>query len=314
MKKNFIVLAFCAALAAFGLYATQGVFAQQSINTTTLSSALSAPIASAGNGSITATGANNQFALAAVTNVAVGNEIYVDQEAMLVTAVNTTTKQITVQRGYDGTNVASHANGALVFIGAVSGTIGSPFVFSDPAAGSCTATNEVFNVRINVVNGKHWKCASNGWRPANYAIPALSLPVYSGQTAGTTITTLLPSQSGSTFLFDAASGNNYKLPAPIVGMIFDFIQTVTVTSNSAEVQTDGAATFIQGTVQIEGVATTVAFACNGTSHVAVKSNGTTTGGILGGHLHFVAVSSTVWQVDGLLNGSGTGATPCTATP
>jgi hypothetical protein len=41
-------------------------------------------------------------------------------------------------------------------------------------------------------------------------------------------------------------------------------------------------------------------------HLAHQSheNGTTSGGILGGRLHFTAVSATVWQVDGLLIGSG----------
>jgi hypothetical protein len=264
------------------------------------------------NGSITAAGANNVFAVGSTSNILVGYELWIDEEAMLVTAIPAS-GQVAVQRGYDQTNVASHAAGALIVIGTVSGTIGSPFQSNDPSLGTCTLSNEIFTFRVNTNTGRNWICTSNGWRSSLGPTSAGMVPVYSGQTAGTTTTTLLPQYAGSTFYFDAATGNNYVLPAPVVGMTFDFIQTVTVTSNSSEVQTNASTVFLQGSIQISGVATTFSYACNGTSHIAIKQNGSTTGGVLGGRLHFVAVSATKWQVDGLTNGSGTGATPCSTT-
>ena len=132
--------------------------------------------------------------------------------------------------------------------------------------------------------------------------------VISGQGATATLTA---AQSGSVVLFDRAAGIVYTLPVPAVGMYFDFIVTTTITSNNAEVDTDSGSTFLLGNVnaQIDATATDKAFFGNGTSHVKVQMNGTTTGGIKGTQLRFTAVSSTVWNVTGMLAASGTLATP-----
>src|SRR3990167_10637757 len=44
--------------------------------------------------------------------------------------------------------------------------------------------------------------------------------------------TLLPEESGSLCLFDRAAGVVYTLPTPVEGMYFDFMATVSVTSNA----------------------------------------------------------------------------------
>lgn len=123
--------------------------------------------------------------------------------------------------------------------------------------------------------------------------------------------TLLAKESGSLCLLDSASGNVYTLPAPVVGMQFEFQQTVTVTSNAAKVITNSASVFLLGTVQmvIAASATTLDAAANGSTHVAISSNGTTTGGVIGSRFRVTAISSTQWVIDGSVNGSGLIATP-----
>ncbi len=123
-------------------------------------------------------------------------------------------------------------------------------------------------------------------------------------------TTLLSSQMGETFLFDSATGITYTLPAPVVGAEFNFIVTNTVTSSNHKVITDASTTLLLGIV-VEGStnSTPSTFQANGTTHVSVTMNGSTTGGVKGGRLRFKAVSSTLWEVDGLLPSASSQATP-----
>jgi len=79
-------------------------------------------------------------------------------------------------------------------------------------------------------------------------------------------------------LFDRAAGNVYTLPTPAEGMQFSFLATVAVTSNVQKVITETIATqFLIGAVNSTKLAAAKAsFQANGTSHVAISSNGTTT--------------------------------------
>lgn len=131
-------------------------------------------------------------------------------------------------------------------------------------------------------------------------------------TEATATRTLLAKESGSLCLFDRAAGTVYTLPAPVKGMWFEFCTSVACTSNAHKVQTDGASTFILGSVMIGSL--TVAdsgdvFQANGSSHVGISSDGATKGGLIGGSYKLVAISSTVWQIEGDLVGSGTVADP-----
>ncbi len=131
--------------------------------------------------------------------------------------------------------------------------------------------------------------------------------VVSGSAATVTLTA---AQSGSTVLFDSAAGIVFTLPASTVGLFFDFVTTVTITSGSATV-TVPASSFMLGAVELLTSASAVTFAAygNGTSHVSIASNGTTTGGIKGSQYRVTCISATVWNVTGLLAGSGALATP-----
>ena len=78
--------------------------------------------------------------------------------------------------------------------------------------------------------------------------PGLHREVISGVGNTTVAYVLKPEESGSLCLFDAADGVIYKLPAPVVGLQFDFLVTVAGTSNAYSIDTDAATTFIGGGV------------------------------------------------------------------
>jgi hypothetical protein len=123
--------------------------------------------------------------------------------------------------------------------------------------------------------------------------------------------TLAPEESGALCLFDSASGVVYTLPAPVVGMWFEFATKTTITSNAAKVITDAATTFLVGGVVSanSGATTTTAYPANGTTIRALSSNGTTTGGTIGDRYKVTCISSTLWQIDGQVVATGVTATP-----
>lgn len=129
--------------------------------------------------------------------------------------------------------------------------------------------------------------------------------------SGASTRTLKAEESGGVFTFDSAAGVVYTLPAPKVGMQFEFFSTVTITSNSAKIITNSASVFLLGEVLTYTTATAspAGFAFNGTTHVACTMNGTTTGGIIGTYIKVHAVSATQWLIRGQIVGSGTIATP-----
>lgn len=130
--------------------------------------------------------------------------------------------------------------------------------------------------------------------------------VISGQGA---TRTLLPLETGSTCVFDRAAGIVYTLPPATVGVYFEFTVATTITSNAATAIAAGTDK-VQGSIQI-GAATGTAVTSqgNGTSHVKVAMNGTTTGGVIGTHFRVFCVKTGLWNVFGQVIGSGSVATP-----
>ena len=124
--------------------------------------------------------------------------------------------------------------------------------------------------------------------------------------------TLLASESGAQCLLDSASGVVYTLPACSEGLQFEFLVSVDVTSNAYKVITSAATEFLLGGVIMGDV--TVAqsgdfFEADGSTHVALSSDGATTGGLLGGRYVVTCISSTQWTIHGVCHGAGTLATP-----
>jgi len=131
--------------------------------------------------------------------------------------------------------------------------------------------------------------------------------------AGSTLT-LVAADSGSLVLLDQAAGSVITLPTPVAGLQFEFAVSVSVTSNSHVITTATVASeFLSGGLQqmIDTTAVSEGQFLNGTSHITLTHNGTTTGGLIGTHYKFVAISTTVWTVSGLCASSGTLATPAT---
>lgn len=124
--------------------------------------------------------------------------------------------------------------------------------------------------------------------------------------------TLSEDQSGATVLLDRAAGIVVTLPAACaVGTTFDFVVTTTVTSNSYKVITGAATELLIGgytNVDTDTSNAVAVFTGNGSTYIAVTSNGTTTGGRQGTVLTFTKVSTTLWQVSGMMIGSGVVAT------
>jgi hypothetical protein len=140
-------------------------------------------------------------------------------------------------------------------------------------------------------------------------VPHVKAPVISGSGATVTLTV---AQSGSAVLFDRAAGIVFTLPAPSVGLYYDFLVNTTVTSNAHKVITDTGTTLLTGSlinIDTDSSNAVAAWTGNGSSHVAVSMNGTTTGGLKGTWMRFTCISSTLWMVTGIDQGTGTVATP-----
>ena len=124
--------------------------------------------------------------------------------------------------------------------------------------------------------------------------------------------TLNANESGSLVKFDRAAGIVYTLPtAPTPGTYFDFVVETTITSNAAKIITGAGTELLTGAYVNCDTDTSNAvaiFSGNGSTHVAVSMNGTTTGAIKGTKLRFTCLSSTLWTVEGIVFGSGTVAT------
>lgn len=160
MKNTLSNLSFYLAVAAVscGLFylANPSPTAQpniQTVNNTTLSSAMTASTTAAVVASVSAfTGAAQA--------IAVGQELFVDLEAMQVRAISGTT--LTVSRGFDGTVAVSHPSAAVVFSGPT-----NFFQRADPPYGSCTTATMTARPWVNVKNGMIWLCISSVWKATN---------------------------------------------------------------------------------------------------------------------------------------------------
>ena len=123
--------------------------------------------------------------------------------------------------------------------------------------------------------------------------------------------TLLAKESGALCLYDRAAGNVYTLPTAVEGMEFTFMTSVTVTTNAAKVICASGG-FLLGSIfgYTSDVTEIDGFTADGTADVAISSNGSTTGGVIGGRYTLTAISATQWMITGnVFCGTATPATP-----
>ena len=120
------------------------VQAQTTLDSTTLSAA------------ITSTSATS-ITLASTSDLAIGEVLFVDREAMLVRTVSPTT----VTRGHANTRPATHGNGALVYV-----EVAGAYYSNAPAIGSsCERTEERYLPHVVLPSGEVWDCptSSDAW-------------------------------------------------------------------------------------------------------------------------------------------------------
>ncbi len=198
IRKLASLLVFVAGLAGIA-------FGQTALTQTTLASAVNGP--SAYNGTTSRTDTN--IVLASVTGIQAPtlpgtpvSVIYVGGEAMGVFSVNTTTKVVSVFRGYLSTQAAPHPSGDMVLVAPAYqtslGTGANPlpnglFQFDPPGGGACTPSNTPTTPWVNVLTRAQWLCStiSKTWIPGfiNPLTSVIDIP----NTAVASATTILPS-------------------------------------------------------------------------------------------------------------------------
>jgi hypothetical protein len=128
---------------------------------------------------------------------------------------------------------------------------------------------------------------------------------------------LTEAQSGRLVLVDDAAGLDFTLPAIAtaqIGTWFEFLVTVTITSNSFRVTAAAGDLLNGGVLAIDFDAAYTApqaafYVPDFSDDLVMTCNGGTTGGKKGTRIKFEAVSATQWFVTGTLVGDGVLATP-----
>lgn len=125
---------------------------------------------------------------------------------------------------------------------------------------------------------------------------------------------LTVAQSGRVIIVDDSAGLDFTLPAIAAGDIgthFKFVVTVSVASNNFRV-TAAAGDLLFGGLAYHDFDTadkTQYFSPNGSTHLIMTMNGSTTGGKVGTWVEFIASSATQWLVTGVVGADGTMANP-----
>lgn len=126
------------------LLCTAGAFGQTAMTQTFLTAAL--------------TDTGNVAAVNSTTDFSVGNFAFANGEYMLIQAVNTTTKRVTIARGQSGGGAPrSHLLGTVVFVGP-----SNRFGPSDPK-GSCTAASQPYLPLVIPSTGHLADCIDSQW-------------------------------------------------------------------------------------------------------------------------------------------------------
>ena len=126
--------------------------------------------------------------------------------------------------------------------------------------------------------------------------------------------TLNENETGSLVLLDRASGIVITLPTtPKAGTFFDFMVSVTCTSNAYKVITGSAPELIVGDIFSCATDNSNAQKCFpslvATGNISVNMNGSTQGGVKGDTFRLTCLNTTTWIVEGSTNGNSTPVTP-----
>jgi hypothetical protein len=114
-------------------------------------------------------------------------------------------------------------------------------------------------------------------------------------------------------LLNVLGGHTITLP-PALGSKarFAFFESVAPTSNQTVIKVANSTDIMQGSLGVTGT-TSGTFATTTTSDTITENRTTTGGALAGGWIELIDILSGIWAVRGVLNGSGTVATPFSAT-
>lgn len=127
-----------------------------------------------------------------------------------------------------------------------------------------------------------------------------------------TLAVTLAAHDSKTVTLNRAAGQAVTLPAASgSGARFRFFVGTTVTSNSTTIKVANSSDVMAGILTVLG-SSVAAFATQSTSDT-ITLNGTTTGGVIGTWIDIEDVAANLWLVRGALSGSGSAATPFSAT-
>lgn len=145
-----------------------------------------------------------------------------------------------------------------------------------------------------------------------YATPGSSSAVPQSTAAGSTLTASNTTHAGRIINLDTASGSTITLPASTgSGDQYRFVVTTTVTSNNHIIKVANASDTMAGYATVRSATPGIFEAA--TTGDTITMNGTTTGGVIGSSIQVIDTAPTVWEVRANLVGSGTVATPFSAT-
>lgn len=132
-------------------------------------------------------------------------------------------------------------------------------------------------------------------------------------TASTSLTQA--AHSGALLTVNAAAGVALTLPAATgSGATFEIFIGTTITSNSTTVKVANASdTMVGGVLVLQDAGSTVAGFEAGSTDDTITLNGSTTAGIKGDRFVLTDVATNLWMVWGMVSGTGTEATPFSAT-
>lgn len=152
------------------LAAASPVYAQATLNSTTLSAAVDA--------------SQTTITVASATNVAVNYILFVDREAMRV--ISLTGTQVRVVRGHGGTGARAHAASATLYTGPA-----NYYSANEVVPGStCTSTAEVALPRIVLPTGNVYQCTNSIWYALGSEVGSIQASFVQGGTAADALDTI----------------------------------------------------------------------------------------------------------------------------
>jgi hypothetical protein len=168
MMKTLRSLTLAALLAMVA--AASPVYAQATLNSTTLSAAIDA--------------AQTTITVASATNVAANYILFVDQEAMRV--ISLTGTQVRVVRGHGGTGARAHSASAVIYTGPA-----TYYSANEVVPGStCTSTAEVALPRIVLPTGNVYQCTNSIWYALGSMVGAIQASFVQGATPADALDTI----------------------------------------------------------------------------------------------------------------------------